>query len=282
MLGEENAATLVPEVTAVVNQTLKEAFDDFKQLSDDEVINLIDLGDSEGGREGKHWVLDPIDGTRGFENKRQYSVCLGLLQDGEPVLGTLGCPNMPEVQFTSEYAGPRGDAGVPRDGFGRLFAAIKDCGAYETNLLNQGLRHQLPMPVCMLFESCTPLFSDSAGQCLCPCLSWARQVSQFGMCWPKHLLCHAGLPESRCTAAEVPVEQALFMESYDSRHSNHSTTSKIATTLSIQKPPMQLDSQCKYGLLSRGDAQLFMRFPHASYRSVTIAAWLNAEKPKHR
>lgn len=56
------------------------------------------------------------------------------------------------------------------------------------------------------------------------------------------------------------------MESYDSRHSNHSTTSQIAAALSIQKPPMQLDSQCKYGLLARGDADLFMRFPHSSYR----------------
>jgi hypothetical protein len=58
------------------------------------------------------------------------------------------------------------------------------------------------------------------------------------------------------------------MESYDSRHSNHSTTSRIAAALSIQKPPLQLDSQCKYGLLARGDADLFMRFPHASYRCV--------------
>jgi 3'(2'), 5'-bisphosphate nucleotidase / inositol polyphosphate 1-phosphatase len=77
----------------------------------------------------------------------------------------------------------------------------------------------------------------------------------------------AGLPESRCLASSVAeVSAALFMESYDSRHSNHSTTSRIAAELSIQKPPLQLDSQCKYGLLARGDAELFMRFPHASYR----------------
>lgn len=42
-----------------------------------------DLGGSAGGPEGRHWVLDPIDGTRGFVTMRQYSVCLGLLQDGE-------------------------------------------------------------------------------------------------------------------------------------------------------------------------------------------------------
>lgn len=42
-----------------------------------------DLGASQGGPSGRHWVLDPIDGTRGFVGMRQYSVCLGMLQDGE-------------------------------------------------------------------------------------------------------------------------------------------------------------------------------------------------------
>lgn len=56
-----------------------------------------DLGGSQGGPSGKHWVLDPIDGTRGFVGMRQYSVCLGMLNDGEVHLGILGCPNLPQV-----------------------------------------------------------------------------------------------------------------------------------------------------------------------------------------
>ncbi len=47
------------------------------------MLALIDLGDSAGGPAGRHWVLDPIDGTRGFVGLRQYAVCLGMLQDGE-------------------------------------------------------------------------------------------------------------------------------------------------------------------------------------------------------
>ncbi len=31
-------------------------------------------------------------------------------------------------------------------------------------------------------------------------------------------------------------------------------------------PPLRMDSQVKYGLLSRGDASIFMRFPPAAYR----------------
>ena len=33
--------------------------------------------------QGRHWVLDPIDGTRGFVGLRQYAVCLGLLDQGK-------------------------------------------------------------------------------------------------------------------------------------------------------------------------------------------------------
>ena len=60
-----------------------------------------DLGGSPGGKSGQHWVLDPIDGTRGFVGMRQYSVCLGMLQDGEVELGVLGCPNLPLVRGRS-------------------------------------------------------------------------------------------------------------------------------------------------------------------------------------
>lgn len=35
--------------------------------------------------QGRHWVLDPIDGTRGFVGMRQYAVCLGLLDKGQVI-----------------------------------------------------------------------------------------------------------------------------------------------------------------------------------------------------
>lgn len=39
---------------------------------------------------GRVWVVDPIDGTRGFARKTgQFSVMVGLLIDGQPVLGVV-------------------------------------------------------------------------------------------------------------------------------------------------------------------------------------------------
>lgn len=69
------------------------------------VLCLTDLGSSPGGAEGRHWVLDPIDGTRGFVGMRQYAVCLGMLQEGEVVLGVLGCPNLPQATVGDDDGG---------------------------------------------------------------------------------------------------------------------------------------------------------------------------------
>ncbi|KAJ3693332.1 hypothetical protein LUZ60_008812 [Juncus effusus] len=59
------------------------------KLSKEEVISAIDNGKSEGGSSGRHWVLDPIDGTKGFVRGDQYAIALGLLDEGKVVLGVL-------------------------------------------------------------------------------------------------------------------------------------------------------------------------------------------------
>ncbi len=38
------------------------------------------------------WVIDPIDGTKGFLAGRNYTIALGLLVDDQPVAGILGSP----------------------------------------------------------------------------------------------------------------------------------------------------------------------------------------------
>ena len=79
----------------------------------------------------------------------------------------------------------------------------------------------------------------------------------------------AGLPEERTMAADVPdLAEAVFMESYESRHSDHSLADAIAAALGFQRPPLRMDSQVKYGLLGSGHGHLFLRFPHEGYRCV--------------
>ena len=67
------------------------------------------------------WALDPIDGTKGFLRGGQYAVCLALLEDGKPVLGVMGTPNLP-----LDYKNP-GEKGV-------LFVTSKGKGAFQVCL----------------------------------------------------------------------------------------------------------------------------------------------------
>lgn len=61
------------------------------------------------------WVLDPIDGTKGFLRgpKHQYAIGLGLLDEaGDPSLGVLACPNLPQAAVIGDPADTPGARGV--------------------------------------------------------------------------------------------------------------------------------------------------------------------------
>lgn len=80
--------TLATEVHQHVRQLLPD-------LDRDAVLAVIDRGNHTGGPEGTFWTLDPIDGTKGFLRNDQYAIALALIQEGRPVLGVLGCPELP-------------------------------------------------------------------------------------------------------------------------------------------------------------------------------------------
>ncbi|KAH9958442.1 3(2),5-bisphosphate nucleotidase HAL2 [Russula dissimulans] len=82
------------------------------------LLKAIDRGNHAGGRTGRFWTLDPIDGTKGFLRGGQYAVCLALLVDARVELGVIGCPNLPLHANTK----------------GALFVAVRGHGAYQLPL----------------------------------------------------------------------------------------------------------------------------------------------------
>ncbi|KAK0727459.1 hypothetical protein B0T26DRAFT_765427 [Lasiosphaeria miniovina] len=46
------------------------------------------------GPEGRVWMIDPVDGTKGFLNQGQYVVCLVFLVDGHEKVAAFGCPHV--------------------------------------------------------------------------------------------------------------------------------------------------------------------------------------------
>lgn len=89
----------------------------------DEILRMINRGNHGAGENERFWTLDPIDGTRGFLAKRQYAIALGLIEDGEVVLGILGCPEL-GVDATN---GAGGEKGV-------VFFAEAGQGSYQVGL----------------------------------------------------------------------------------------------------------------------------------------------------
>ena len=119
LVGEEDARALrEPENEALRAKVVAAAQRGLPGLSEAEILDLIDRGTYEGGGSGRHWTLDPIDGTKGILRLDQYAVALALIEDGELVLGALGCPNLP-VRADE----PDGDRGC-------LFISIRGQGSF--------------------------------------------------------------------------------------------------------------------------------------------------------
>ncbi|KAJ3272166.1 hypothetical protein HDV01_005931 [Terramyces sp. JEL0728] len=55
--------------------------------------------------------------------------------------------------------------------------------------------------------------------------------------------------------------ETSFCESVEAAHSNQSDTVKIADILNIKNKPIRMDSQCKYAVIARGDAGIYLRIP---------------------
>jgi 3'(2'), 5'-bisphosphate nucleotidase len=138
-IAEESSETLDPELAKIVMEASS-------ILDRQELNQCIDLGkeytqweSDPAGRPRRVWCLDPIDGTKGFlRGKRQggqYCVALALLEDGVPVIGILGCPNLPTSVDDSNYEWTErenDDNNVETRGC--IFAASKGSGCYQLSL----------------------------------------------------------------------------------------------------------------------------------------------------
>lgn len=80
----ENAHTLAA-ILSVVKQVLPE-------VDAEKLCAWIDRGASEPGE--RFWVMDPIDGTKGFVRGGQYVVALARVENGDVVMSALGCPHL--------------------------------------------------------------------------------------------------------------------------------------------------------------------------------------------
>jgi 3'(2'), 5'-bisphosphate nucleotidase len=196
LLAEEDSQALEasPEIAKRVHDQVR---NNISGITRETMVEALDRGDH-SGRAERYWVLDPIDGTKGFLRGEQYAVALALVVDGTVEVGVLGCPNLPARDHGQ--------------GVGSLFSAARGAGSASHDIEGHA----------------------------------ATSIRVNDVTDPTH---------------------AVLCESVEAAHAAHSVQGRIASRLGVTSPPFRIDSQCKYAVVARGEATIYLRLPRdTSYR----------------
>lgn len=224
-IGEEDTAEEDREFLQDV-LTLVEQYTD-EEYTIDQLSEIVNLGNSEGSVNGvkkRHWVLDPIDGTKGFIRGDQFAVCLSLLNEqGEVIMGVIGCPNL----SLSSYYKP-GIHGEHKFDYQKL---DKECGSDGYIFYSKAQEDQVFFGPSTKFE-----FSDDA-----------TFNNEFLNVVTKE-------------DNKINLDKLVTLEGFEKGHSSHDLQNDIKEKFNINHA-LHLDSQVKYCLLALNLGNLYLRLP---------------------
>ncbi|KAL6201132.1 hypothetical protein ACLB2K_024847 [Fragaria x ananassa] len=231
-LSKAKAAGMLEAVVKTVNDCLAEAprfglQGPKKTLGTTEVLEAISRCNSMGGPTGRFWALDPVDGTLGFVRGDQYAIALALIEDGEVVLGVLGCPNYPMRREWLNY-------------HHRYHRIISKLTPRTSESWDKG---------CVLYAR------RGSGE------AWMQPLLHVNkkFLWPNS----AKLVQ--VSSIDNP-SLATFCEPVEKANSSHSFTAGLAHSVGLRKQPLRVYSMVKYAAIARGDAEIFMKFAKAGYK----------------
>lgn len=104
-------------IDRLLHERLAQARPDYGWLSEE--------SERRAAKNGSLWVIDPIDGTRAFiEGKPEFTVCVALMQDGQPILAAIYNPASEEFFEATAGGGARlNDKPIHASGHGSLMEA---------------------------------------------------------------------------------------------------------------------------------------------------------------
>lgn len=165
-----------------------------ENASVEDLLAWIQHGAHGKERGERYWVLDPVDGTKGFLRGEQYAIALALIEGSQVVLGVLGCPNL----------GAAGVEAVP-PGSGVLMYAVRGEG------------------------------------------SWMAPISGEGE------------PVRVRVSDRQPGQTVRICQSVEAAHSAEDLAARVAQAMGCAYESVRMDSQAKYAVVARGDADLYVR-----------------------
>ncbi|KDP38930.1 hypothetical protein JCGZ_00687 [Jatropha curcas] len=232
-LSEADSAGLLTPVTNTVNEILAEAskygFQSPKEaLGGAQILEAISRCNSTGGPTGRHWVLDPVDGTLGFVRGDQYAIALALIEEGNVVIGVLGCPNYPMK---------------------------KELLNHHHHKYSQSMS-KLSDPTSHTWEKGCVMYAQSgSGEAWMQPLIHGNKKFE----WPN------SAEKIQVSSIDDP-ELATFCEPVEKANSNHAFTAGVAYSMGVKNQPLRVHSMVKYAAIARGDAEIFMKFASSGYK----------------
>jgi 3'(2'), 5'-bisphosphate nucleotidase len=222
------------------------------ELDPIDVMNAIDLGKSYmrwnntntntnigtvQQRPSRVWVLDPIDGTRGFlrgrTNGGQYAIALALLDEhGIPVIGVLGCPNLPINVLDENYTWNEHETlDNNQRTRGCIFVASRGGGCYQLQF-NPSNGDDNNEDLCRRIHVTS--VTDRVVHDARFCIGVERYSDALGQC----------------------IEMAKYI---------HGTDRALDPITGDIIRSRRMDSQAKHGVIARGGAELYVRLPQPNY-----------------
>jgi 3'(2'), 5'-bisphosphate nucleotidase len=102
LMAEESSQRLRAD-PSTLNRVTEEVSQVHPRTSSAKVCEWIDRGAMPAAY--RFWILDPVDGTKGFLRGDQYVVALALIEDGGVTLGAMSCPNL-NIDLEPDIGGP--------------------------------------------------------------------------------------------------------------------------------------------------------------------------------
>ncbi|KAK7362920.1 hypothetical protein VNO77_05045 [Canavalia gladiata] len=231
-LSRTNTSELLEAVVKTVNECLAEAprfgvEEPKSALGTSEVLESISRFNSIGGPCGRFWVLGPLDGSLGFECGDQYAVALSLIEDGDVVLGVLGCPNYPMKKdlFSYDY---------------RYHRIISKLTPPTSETWNKG---------CVIYAK-----RGSSKAWIQPLLHFNKKFV-----WPNHA-------KQASVSSIDNLALATFCQPVEKANSSHSFTEELIHSVGLSNQALRTYNMMKYVEIACGDAEIFMKFGRAGYK----------------
>ncbi|TKY59291.1 PAP-specific phosphatase HAL2 [Spatholobus suberectus] len=231
-LSNTNAVKLLEAVVKTVNECLAEAprfgvEEPKSALGTSEALEIISRCDSVGGPSGRFWALGCLDGTMESAFGDQYTITLALIEDGEVVLGVLGCPNYP---------------------------MRKDWFSYHHSYLRM-ISKLIPPTSETWNKGCAIYAKRGSGK------AWIQPLLHVNkkFVWPNHA--------KQVSVSSIDnLALATFCQPVEKANSGHSFTEGLVHSVGGSNQPLRVYVMMKYAAIACGDAEVFMKFARAGYK----------------